>query len=91
VDAVITAIEALRAAVCDLTEPARVSHSSLAAKKASGEIRRLYQQELARLFKGDVDMEVLKHRELLRRLDIVGLRLGEAADALADGTMKRSL
>jgi uncharacterized protein len=35
------------------------------------------------------DVAMLKRRELLRRLDVVGLRLGEAADALADGAVKR--
>jgi len=34
-------------------------------------------------------MEVLKSRELLRRLDVVGLRLNEAADVLSDAAVKR--
>ena len=34
-------------------------------------------------------MEVLKCRELLRRLDVVGLRLNEAADRLSDAAVKR--
>ena len=33
-------------------------------------------------------MDVLKCRELLRRLDVVGLRLNEAADVLADAAVK---
>jgi hypothetical protein len=32
----------------------------------------------------------MKARDLLRRLDVVGLRLNEAADALADAAVKRS-
>jgi uncharacterized protein len=68
-----------------------VPESALAAKKAGNHIRQLYQVAIADLLSGDeVRMEVLRRRELLRRLDVVGLRLGEAADALADGAMKRS-
>jgi uncharacterized protein Yka (UPF0111/DUF47 family) len=63
---------------------------TLATKKAAGMIRRLYQQQLAELFNSELDAETLKRRELLRRLDVVGLRLGEAADALADGVLKRN-
>lgn len=64
--------------------------TTLATRKAAGRARRLYQQQLATLFDQPVDRETLKHRELLRRLDVVGLRLGEAADALADGLLKRN-
>jgi hypothetical protein len=37
-----------------------------------------------------VDRESLKRRELLRRLDVIGLRLGEAAAAFADALLKRN-
>ncbi len=91
VDSVVEGVRALRAAVDDVVAPRRIPESALAAKKASGEVRRQFQSELARLFAGPLDMDVLKRRELLRRLDVVGLRLGEAADALADGAMKRTI
>lgn len=66
-----------------------VSHA-LGASKASALVRERYQDGLADLFTADeVTTELLKRRELLRRLDVVGLRLGEAADALADGAVKR--
>jgi len=64
--------------------------STLAAKKAGSRVRQLYQLELAELFRRPLDVELMKRRELLRRIDVVGIRLGEAADALADGIMKRS-
>lgn len=64
--------------------------TTLAAKKSGGRVRQLYQLELAELFRGPLDVELMKRRELLRRIDVVGIRLGEAADALADGIMKRS-
>ncbi len=57
-------------------------------QEAANEIRRLYDVELGRLFAGELTMEVLKSRELLRRLDVVGLRLNEAADVLADAAVK---
>jgi hypothetical protein len=31
----------------------------------------------------------MKERELVRRLEIVGIAISEAADAIADGAMKR--
>lgn len=66
-----------------------VSHA-LGASKASAQVRERYQDGLADLFAADeVTPGLLKRRELLRRLDVVGLRLGEAADALADGAVKR--
>lgn len=74
-----------------LVEIADVPASALAAKKAGNHIRELYQVAIAKLLQSDtVTMDTLKKRELLRRLDVVGLRLGEAADALADGAMKRT-
>lgn len=64
--------------------------ATLATRKAAGQVRRLYQQQLGDLLNEPLNNETLKRRELLRRLDVVGLRLGEAADALADGALKRS-
>jgi hypothetical protein len=62
----------------------------LLAKKAANKIRRLYDVELGRLFRGEFTMEVLKSRELLRRLDVVGLRVNEASDVLSDAAIKRA-
>lgn len=84
-------LECLAPALAELSEPrGAAGEATLAARKAAGTIRRLYQRELASLFERQLDNEVLKRRELLRRLDVVGLRLGEAADALADGALKRN-
>lgn len=68
------------------TEPSRATRQ---IERAAGQVRRCYQVELAELFNGPLDIRLLKRRELLRRLDVAGLRLGEAADALADGLVKR--
>ncbi|MDA8356817.1 MAG: DUF47 family protein [Actinomycetota bacterium] len=72
-----------------LERPGGSLEATLAARKAVGRVRRRYQVELARLFAEPLSPETLKRRELLRRLDVVALRLGEAADALADGELKR--
>ena len=63
--------------------------AALAAKKSANQIRRLYDDELGRLFRGEPTMDVVRRRELLRRLDVVGLRLNEAADRLSDAAIKR--
>lgn len=91
IDAVVEGIEHLDTAVLAVTgDASAAADQALSAKKASSQIRRRYQVEVSRVLEGHVDSETLKRRELLRRLDIVGLRLGEAADALADGLIKRS-
>lgn len=70
-------------------QQALVRHA-LAASKTSVRVRERYQEALADLLAAEaVTPELLKRRELLRRLDVVGLRLGEAAAALSDGAVKR--
>lgn len=81
----------LRTAVTLLVDHAgEVSLACKDAKRSCNRMRRHYQAALGELYTGDLTMDTLKQRDLLRRLDVVGLRLGEAADALADGVMKRS-
>ncbi len=77
---------AIRALPGDLD---RVVRHLLAAKHVAGGVRRHFETEVAELFNGELSVEVLKHRELLRRLDIVGLRFGEAVDVLFDALVKR--
>ncbi|GAA2269189.1 hypothetical protein GCM10010149_07750 [Nonomuraea roseoviolacea subsp. roseoviolacea] len=89
-DQVIAGIDALENAVRDLaSRPSAVVHDALEAKKMGGQIRRMYQYEISRIFSGEITAEALKQRELVRRLEIVGMAIGEAADAIADGAMKR--
>lgn len=90
-DAVDDCLAQLDVAVSGVREggDAVVGHA-LGASKTSAQVRQRYQEALADLFTADeVTTGLLKRRELLRRLDVVGLRLGEAADALADGAVKR--
>lgn len=70
------------------SNPLQIRVKSRAVRK--NEVRRLYQEAVAETLSGTIDGASLKNRELLRRLDVVGLRLSEAADALADGAVKRS-
>jgi hypothetical protein len=80
----------LRGAVARLpADPRSVAEQALAARKRSGRVRALYQLALAELLVEPVDAQTLKRRELLRRVDVIGLRLGECADALGDAMLKR--
>ncbi|MEV1174079.1 DUF47 family protein [Nonomuraea sp. NPDC049784] len=89
-DQVIVGIEALEKAVRALSsKPAAVVHDALAAKKAGGAVRRMYQYEIARIFSEELTAERMKERELARRLEIAGTAIANAADAAADGAMKR--
>jgi uncharacterized protein Yka (UPF0111/DUF47 family) len=89
-DAIASGVDDLRLAVRTIASDSRdTSQSALVSKKSANEIRRLYDAEVGRLFRGELTMEVLKSRELLRRLDVVGLRLNEAADVLSDAAVKR--
>lgn len=87
---VLASLQTLRTAVAS-TNPGEVRAHCLAARKESGQVRRSYQEGLAEIFGDDLSMETLKTRELLRRLDVIGLRLAEAADALLDGLIKRAI
>ncbi|RFU42570.1 DUF47 family protein, partial [Actinomadura logoneensis] len=73
-----------------LAEPAAVTVAALGARKAGNRVRQTRQTALADAFAGPLDVELLRRRELLERLDAVGRRLGEAADALSDAMLKRS-
>lgn len=95
--AIVEGIERLGIAISRLADdPELVADDVTAAKKSGNEIRHRYEAALAELLdetraRPDESVrEILRSRELLRRLDVVGLRLGEAADALSDGLIKRN-
>lgn len=81
----------LRCAVQALADdPGGVDRHLLAARKSAGAVRTSYQRRMVDLFTAaEVELELIKRRELLRRLDVVGLRLIEAVNALSDGLLKR--
>jgi uncharacterized protein len=82
-DALLRAVEQLPRDVDGLADAARKA-------KHANDTRDAYHEEMARLLSEELSMSVIRDRELLRRLDVAGLRLGEAADALASGALKRS-
>ncbi len=89
-DDVVGAIESLDEAVDALwSKPHRVPLKALEAKKAARGISRGYQDEFAKIIDGTVSPQALKHRELIKRLDMVGMRINDAADVLTDGALKR--
>jgi uncharacterized protein len=87
---VTASLEKLRDAASS-TDPVDVRENCLAARKEAGQVRRAYQDGLAQIFRSELTMETLKTRELLRRLDVIGLRLTEGADAILDGLIKRAI
>lgn len=90
-EGVINGLHHLKTAVASVADDrSAVADSAIKAKDGANAVRRAYQGEVALLLDGLVTAETLKKRQLLRRLDVVGLRLGEAANALADGVVKRS-
>jgi uncharacterized protein Yka (UPF0111/DUF47 family) len=92
-EAVILALGSLREAVRSIVDqPSQIAARAHASKRAGAQIRRLYELELASLDRGgEATITILKVRDLIRRLDVVGLRIGEAGDALADAAVKRSV
>lgn len=81
----------LRGGVLGLADrPGEVDAATSAARKAAGQVRRHYQLAMAELLRQEIDADTLRRRELLRRLDVVGLRLGECVAALSDAMLKRS-
>lgn len=92
-EAVILALGSLRDAVGSIVDqPSQIAQRASVSKRAGAQIRRLYELELASLYRGgEATVAILKVRDLIRRLDVVGLRIGEAGDALADAAVKRSV
>ncbi|SHE26172.1 DUF47 domain-containing protein [Actinomyces glycerinitolerans] len=62
-----------------------------AARKEGRRVREQYDDGLRQLFVEELNMEALARRELLRRVDVIGLRLIEAIDAVVDGIVKRTI
>jgi uncharacterized protein len=78
------AIDALR------EQPPEAFEASLRIKKRASGVRQAYQTVVAGMFDCCPDpVGTFKNLELLRRLDAAGLSLHDAADALADGALKR--
>lgn len=89
-EAVGEGLVARRSAVAELAgSPARAQEGALAARKAGGGVRREYRTWVAALFRPKLHADTLGRHELLRRLDVIGLRLNDAAADLSDALLKR--
>jgi uncharacterized protein Yka (UPF0111/DUF47 family) len=89
-DAIATAIADIRVAVETIARsPDATSPEMRTAQRSANRIRLVHEDEIAVLFAGELSMHVLRQRELLHRLDAVGLHLVEAVHVLADGFVKR--
>lgn len=89
-EAVREGLVSLRDAVTGLLgSPARAQEGAMAARKAAGRVRREYQTSVAALFRRELRADTLSRRELLRRVDVIGLRLNDAAADLSDALLKR--
>jgi uncharacterized protein len=73
IDAIVEALEHLKTAIAHvLDEPHRAPERALGAKKGGNHVRQLYQVAIASLFTEELSVDMLKRRELLRRLDVGG-------------------
>ncbi len=89
-DAISEAVGDTRAAVLSITKtPDVTSPQVLKAQHSSNRVRRVHEDEIAILFEGHLTMRVLRQRELLHRLDAIGLHLVGGVQILADAFVKR--
>lgn len=87
---VLEGIKELQSAIRVLAFNARkATRHALGCRRSANQVRAAFQRGLAALFEGELTMETLRVMELYRRLDVVAMRLDEAADALSDGLLKR--
>lgn len=90
-EAIAEGLNDLHVAVMNINDQAAEVRSAAHASRRHGhEVRKLYQRQMADLFTQEFDVDLMKRRELLRRLDVIGLRMIEATSALMDGMLKRS-
>ncbi|MHB8317825.1 MAG: DUF47 domain-containing protein [Acidimicrobiales bacterium] len=89
-DALAASIVEMRAAVVTIGDhPNTASPEVLSAQRSANRVRIVHQDEIAALFVGEITMGTLGQRELLHRLDAVGLHLVEAGHIIADSFVKR--
>ena len=91
VDAICHALADLRGTIAMIgAEPSMITTRVQSAKKSGNAIRRSHDTQLAALYRGTLSVDTLKARDLLRRLDVVGIRFGTVADTLSDAAIKRA-
>lgn len=84
-----TGCEGMSKAVDRLNDDAQELADAARYAKHENTARDAFHDQMAKLLAEDLTMATIRDRELLRRLDVAGLRLGEAADILASGALKR--
>jgi len=90
VTALNTAIADAKVVVNTIVEPTGTESSQLRqALRSANQVRRIHEDEITALFVGEVSMELLRERELLHRLDAVGLHLVQGLNTIADSLVKR--
>jgi len=90
VEAISQAARDMRRAVeCIVDSPEESSPYVVAAVRAANRVRLVHEDEIALLFAGDLSMRVIRQRELLHRLDAIGLHLVRAGQILSDAFVKR--
>ena len=88
----VSMVDCLRAAVAVMATAGRAPAEEVRRTRlAALALERCYQQQLAALFNQETATESLRALALLSRLDSVRFHLLQAADAVADGAMKRGL
>ena len=89
-DALVKGLQELEHAIGQLNKGPQDAAAAARAAKHANDARSAYHEAMGDLLHEEhVTMDTLRQRELLRRLDVTGLRLGEAADALTSGVLKR--
>lgn len=88
-DALAQGLEQLEHAIRKLYGGAAGVPAAARAAKRANATRDAYHHAMSMLLNEDLTIQTVRQRELLRRLDVTGLRLGEAADALTFGALKR--
>ncbi|MDN6429015.1 MAG: DUF47 family protein [Propionibacterium sp.] len=72
-------------------DPERARSQYLAARQEARRTRRVYDRGLAIVLRQEVTADILKQREVLRRIESIGRDLIEVSNALLDGMVKRYL
>lgn len=84
------ALAATKAVVATLQRPSPTASSQLVdALRLATRVRRVHEDEITQLFEGALTMEMMRERELLHRLDSIGIHLVQGLNIIADSFVKR--
>ena len=84
------AIDSAKVVVATIGEPKAGGAAQLVeALRLANRVRCIHEDEITALFQGEVTMELLRERELLHRLDSIGMHLVQGLNTIADSFVKR--